>query len=156
MDPPTIRAFLDRAVIRPDGHHHKLHDRPLVNRAVDQAELPRVATGQSMTGRAGGLLSGKTPGRRGARRGRLTEREREVLTLTAAGITDKEIAAHLGIGERTVRFHLSECQRRVGAVSRAHAIALAIELGEIETTTASISPPQSDEGKEEMRPLPLS
>jgi hypothetical protein len=55
-----------------------------------------------------------------------------------------------------VRFHLSECQRRVGAVSRAHAIALAIESGEIMTTTASISPPHSDEGIEEMRPLPLS
>jgi DNA-binding CsgD family transcriptional regulator len=67
-------------------------------------------------------------------RARLTEREREILALVAARNADKEIAARLGIRERTVRFHLSECRRRLGAVSRAQVIATAIESGEIGPT----------------------
>lgn len=69
-------------------------------------------------------------------RGRLTEREREVLALAAEGNADKVIAAQLGITDRTVRFHLSECQRRLGAASRAQAVAAAIESGELQPAAA--------------------
>jgi LuxR family transcriptional regulator, quorum-sensing system regulator BjaR1 len=64
--------------------------------------------------------------------GLLTEREREILALTAAGYGDKAIAARLGISERTIRFHLSECERRLGAANRAHAVAVALKSGEID------------------------
>ena len=38
---------------------------------------------------------------------RLTHREQEVYELTVRGKCNKEIAEHLGITTRTVRFHLS-------------------------------------------------
>lgn len=35
----------------------------------------------------------------------LTPREEEVLGMVAAGLTDRQIAAHLGVGYSTVRTH---------------------------------------------------
>lgn len=93
--------------------------------------------------RAGGSLAAMDrSGQKRAGRGLLTEREREVLTLTAAGKGDKVVAAQLRISERTVRFHLSECKRRLGATTRAQAIVIAIGLGEIRTSVKSAVRPK--------------
>jgi DNA-binding CsgD family transcriptional regulator len=59
----------------------------------------------------------------------LSPREIEVLTHVALGETSKEIAAALGIGERTVNWHLERVFAKLGAGSRAEAVALALELG---------------------------
>jgi DNA-binding CsgD family transcriptional regulator len=59
----------------------------------------------------------------------LSRREIEVLTHVALGKTSKEIAGELGIGERTVNWHLERVFLKLGAGSRAEAVALALELG---------------------------
>jgi DNA-binding CsgD family transcriptional regulator len=59
----------------------------------------------------------------------LSPREIEVLTHVALGETSKEIASALGIGERTVNWHLERVFAKLGAGSRAEAVALALELG---------------------------
>ena len=59
----------------------------------------------------------------------LSRREIEVLRHVALGETSKEIAASLGIGERTVNWHLERVFIKLGAGSRAEAVAIAFELG---------------------------
>ena len=59
----------------------------------------------------------------------LTEREREVLTRVARGERSKEIAARLGITERTVKAHLASIYTKLDVDSRASAVAVAIERG---------------------------
>jgi two-component system, NarL family, response regulator YdfI len=59
----------------------------------------------------------------------LTEREREVLHSIARGERSKEIAAHLGITERTVKTYLSSIYTKLGVDSRASAVAKAIGSG---------------------------
>lgn len=56
-----------------------------------------------------------------------SSRETEVLTLTAGGLTNKEIASRLGISERTVQFHLNSIFNKTGAQSRTEAVALALK-----------------------------
>lgn len=48
----------------------------------------------------------------------LSSREREVFTLIVQGLTNKEIAARLGISESTAKFHVSAILRKCGARSR--------------------------------------
>ncbi|MFN4294539.1 MAG: LuxR C-terminal-related transcriptional regulator [Thermoflexales bacterium] len=61
----------------------------------------------------------------------LTGREQEVLRLLAEGLSNKEIAARLGISERTVAFHVSNILQKLGAVSRTEAVVKAKERGMI-------------------------
>lgn len=58
-------------------------------------------------------------------RTRLTNREREVLRLL--GNSNKDIAAALNISERTVKFHVTSIFNKLGADSRAQAVAIAAE-----------------------------
>jgi len=59
----------------------------------------------------------------------LTERERQVLQAVARGERSKEIAARLGITERTVKAHLAGIYNKLGVDSRAAAIAVAAQRG---------------------------
>lgn len=59
----------------------------------------------------------------------LTERERQVLIGVAQGERSKEIAARLGITERTVKAHLASIYHKLGVDSRAAAIAIASQRG---------------------------
>lgn len=63
--------------------------------------------------------------------GKLTEREREVLAWTAAGRRQVEIAAILGLSERTIENHLRRIRKRLGVTTTAQAIQVAIHNGEI-------------------------
>ena len=49
----------------------------------------------------------------------LTRRQREIATMAAAGLSNRAIADHLGIGVRTVESHLGTAYRRLGVTSRA-------------------------------------
>lgn len=60
---------------------------------------------------------------------RLTDREREVLTLLALGDSNKVIAEKLHLSPETVRAHTRSARLRLGARSRSHAIALALRSG---------------------------
>jgi DNA-binding NarL/FixJ family response regulator len=59
----------------------------------------------------------------------VTERELEVLTLTAKGYTNKAIALQLGISDRTVQGHLAHIFDKLHASSRTEAVMRAISLG---------------------------
>jgi LuxR family quorum sensing-dependent transcriptional regulator len=54
---------------------------------------------------------------------RLTSRERDSLALVADGKTDWEISVILGVAEATARFHVDNGRRKLGAVTRAQAVA---------------------------------
>jgi len=59
----------------------------------------------------------------------LTDRELEVLASVARGERSKEVAAHLGISERTVKAHLASIYNKLGVDSRAAAISVAAQKG---------------------------
>jgi DNA-binding NarL/FixJ family response regulator len=62
----------------------------------------------------------------------LTPREREVLERLARGLANKQIAAALGISERTVKFHVSAVFAKLGAANRADAVARGVQAGLIQ------------------------
>lgn len=59
----------------------------------------------------------------------LTAREMEVLELIAQGFPNKGIAVELGISEHTVKFHVGSILTKLGAASRAEALARAMQAG---------------------------
>lgn len=59
----------------------------------------------------------------------LTPREAELLRLIAAGHSNRAIAAHLVITERTVKSHVTNILRKLNVFSRGQAVARARELG---------------------------
>jgi len=59
----------------------------------------------------------------------LTPREREVLTLLAHGLTNRQLAARLIVSEHTVHRHVTNILRKLDAPSRAAAAALAARHG---------------------------
>jgi DNA-binding NarL/FixJ family response regulator len=63
------------------------------------------------------------------RTGLLSPRERGVLRLVAAGLSNRQIADALSISERTVKFHVTAIFNKLGAENRAQAVAIAAERG---------------------------
>jgi two-component system nitrate/nitrite response regulator NarL len=59
----------------------------------------------------------------------LTPREHEVLQLLAEGLSNKRIAARLGISDHTAKFHVNAIFGKLGAQSRTEALAQAVRLG---------------------------
>jgi len=59
----------------------------------------------------------------------LSSREVQVLTLIAAGNSNKAIGAHLSISEDTAKNHVSSIIAKLGANDRTHAVTLAREQG---------------------------
>ena len=80
-------------------------------------EVARVALNQYVRG---GEASNK---------GLLTKREREVLTQIAEGLSNKEIAAQLGVGVRTVETHRERIMRKLNIHSVAGLTKFAIAKG---------------------------
>ena len=103
--------------------------------------LPKTATGAELLEAAQGVVEGETilpPAATAALleqlRGEgptetLSPRDGEVLRHVAAGLTNKAIALKLGISEHTVKFHLGSAMGKLGAASRAEAVAIAIRRG---------------------------
>jgi DNA-binding NarL/FixJ family response regulator len=59
----------------------------------------------------------------------LTEREREVLTIAAEGVTAREIGERLGLRERTITTHLARIYGKLGVNSRTAAVTTAARSG---------------------------
>lgn len=71
----------------------------------------------------------------------LTPREVEILTLSAAGMVNKEVALELGIRLNTVRNHVQKILGKLGAHSRLEAVAIAMREG-------ILAYPEPDSGRE--------
>jgi DNA-binding NarL/FixJ family response regulator len=59
----------------------------------------------------------------------LTEREREIVALVAAGLTNEEIAAELVISPATARTHVSRAMTKLAARDRAQLVVFAYQSG---------------------------
>jgi DNA-binding NarL/FixJ family response regulator len=66
----------------------------------------------------------------------LTEREMDVLQLTAKGFTNKAIATQLNISDRTVQGHLAHIFDKLQANSRTEAVMRAVSLGWVSENAA--------------------
>lgn len=71
--------------------------------------------------------------------GPLSFRQRETLALVADGHTDAEIAQLMGVGLATVRRHVVDLKTKLGASSRAHAVALGYRTGQLTLDTREAS-----------------
>ena len=80
---------------------------------------PRIASDVLMA-----LAEGRTPGE-----GPLTVRQREVVSLIAAGRTMKEVAATLGLSPRTVETHKYQVMQALGLQTTADLIRYALQNG---------------------------
>lgn len=59
----------------------------------------------------------------------LTAREVQVLELLAEGLSNKGIAARLGISDQTVKFHVASVSGKLGAANRTDAVRRAVRRG---------------------------
>jgi len=59
----------------------------------------------------------------------LSHREQEVMTLVAAGLMNKQVAAEIGISEVTVKVHRHNIMKKLGAQSLADLVRMADALG---------------------------
>jgi DNA-binding CsgD family transcriptional regulator len=66
---------------------------------------------------------------RGAAPVRPSERELQVVRMLAAGLTGEEIARELTLSPETVRSHLRNVMGKLGASTRPHLVALAVQDG---------------------------
>jgi FixJ family two-component response regulator len=65
----------------------------------------------------------------------LTPREREVMTLVASGLMNKQVAAEMGLAEITVKIHRGHVMKKMGARSLADLVRMADLLGVRRTKT---------------------
>ncbi len=89
--------------VRSVAHGHALLAPEVTRRVIARM----TAEGGSATGGSGETVPTTPDARRAARLALLTEREREVLGLLAAGLSNAEIAARIWVGEATVKTHVS-------------------------------------------------
>ncbi|HEX2839824.1 helix-turn-helix transcriptional regulator [Hyphomicrobium sp.] len=66
------------------------------------------------------------------RRDLLTRRERDCLVLSGRGHSEKEVAQQLDISPNTVRVHIENIKRKLGAANKSHALILSLLCGETE------------------------
>jgi NarL family two-component system response regulator YdfI len=96
-----------------------------INAVYDGLVLLNTATAESLAGVYGDQpLEGEDEVSE-----EITSRETEVLRMLAEGLANKEIAAHLGISEHTVKFHISSILDKLGASTRTEAVTLGIRRG---------------------------
>ncbi len=119
-------------VVLPEGKRYDVGlllsmgaDAVLLERDVDAVLGPvaRVA--------AGGQVSIPSALRHAIQRPALSHRERQILGLAVAGLTNAQIAHRFFIAESTVKTHLSSAFRRLGVHSRREAAALIFASDEV-------------------------
>ncbi|WP_063738331.1 MULTISPECIES: response regulator [Streptomyces] len=74
----------------------------------------------------------------------LTAREHEVLALVGRGLSNAELADHLGIGPGTVKTHVRNLLTKLGARDRVHLVIAAYEAG---LATPARRPPDAAPGR---------
>ena len=99
-----------------------------VVRAITSVAAGGVVFGASLAARIGDLLS-PSPSRQATEFPMLTEREREVLDLIAAGRSNGQIATELYLAPKTVRNNVSAILSKLQATDRAEIIIRARDAG---------------------------
>lgn len=100
-------------------------------RAIRLAAAGESLLSPSVTRRVIALFAAQTGQARRAhpRLGELTDREREVLALIGAGLSNDEIAARLVVSPATARTHVSRGMTKLGARDRAQMVVIAYQAG---------------------------
>ena len=118
-----------------DAYRCLIEDRP-GRRALSAAQAADRLRAEARSGRldadaVSGVLTaaGHTQGARRPRPAGLSDRQVEVLRLVASGLSNREIARHLGISPRTAEHHVQDVYLRIGRSSRAGAAMYAMEHG---------------------------
>jgi DNA-binding CsgD family transcriptional regulator len=68
----------------------------------------------------------------------LSKREREIMTLAAAGGQSSDMAESLFLSPETIKSHIQNAMAKLGAHTRAHAVAIALVTGQIAWTDDSL------------------
>jgi DNA-binding NarL/FixJ family response regulator len=100
------------------------------------AALRAVAVGSAVRpkpDRSNGFSEARADQRTSVGRSLLTPREVEMLSAIGSGLSNKAIARHLDISLHTVKFHIESLFRKLGARSRAEAVAKGLERSRSET-----------------------
>ena len=108
------------------GYVVKGAQRDDIARALEAVANGQAFLGAEVAGRALARLSGDTAP---VAFSELTEREREILSLVARGLTNAAIADRLVLSQKTVRNHVSNVMTKIGAADRAAAVAMARDAG---------------------------
>jgi two-component system, NarL family, response regulator DevR len=107
---------------------HSLIDPALVERLLERIRRPgddaRTAIGQG--GRASAAVGSAGPGSRAET---LTDREQEILTLIAEGLTNRQIGERLHLAEKTVKNYVSGLLAKLGFERRTQAAVYGARLG---------------------------
>jgi DNA-binding NarL/FixJ family response regulator len=80
------------------------------------------------------ILSERQPARGAAAKANLSDREAEVLRLTALGYINKEVAARLSLSVKTVEVHKANAIRKMGMKSRVDVVRYALLQGCLQDT----------------------
>ncbi|WP_402469721.1 helix-turn-helix transcriptional regulator [Isoptericola aurantiacus] len=114
----ALRAAGDRTAAELEGvealtEAQRMGARPLADAVLAWARRARIAV----------------PGTRRESSTTLTEREEQVLTLVAQGLSNRQIGEHLFISTKTVSVHVSNVLAKLGVSGRAEAVAVATRRG---------------------------
>lgn len=120
--PLVLLLFLVGRVIRKEAGYSAPPDERLVLDEVAPSSEPRLEGIDVVEQRGRGLIED------------LTERELEVLRLLSTGRTNDEIARDLYVAKGTVKAHVSNIMRKLGASNRTEAVARARDLGLLPST----------------------
>jgi DNA-binding NarL/FixJ family response regulator len=120
-------------VVAGDVDPSSQHARQALNAGAD-AFLPRRAADGSLAAAVHAVLAGLVCAPREARRvlakPTFSHREKEVLGLLVAGLTNRQIAARLFLAESTVKTHLVAAFAKLGVRSRKDAVAVLLDPAE--------------------------
>ena len=119
-----LRAEIDRTAFTIAGEFDTLAE---ARNAEEEVDAILVGVGRTLRVRRASLKG--SPHGEHAFEEPLTPREVEVLELLAEVLSNKAIAARLGISDQTVKFHVAAICGKLGAANRTDAVRRAIRRG---------------------------
>lgn len=115
------------------GYFIKSFDSTYLFDAIEALQKGETLLSPGLAGKILSELALTRERQEGFTRQTLTERQREVLSLSAQGYTYKQIARRLRISERTVRYHIQSAIDKLHLQNRQQLISYASRLGMLES-----------------------